>query len=283
MAYHQRSLGACLSGALQDNFLLFWFGTGQNGKNTLGELIGWILGHYSKVIPMETLTAAKGQQHPTILANLRGIRLAVSSEISEGSHWDEARVKALTGDREISAHFMHQDFFEFPRTHKHLVYGNHRPMLRVVDPAMQARLHIVPFKAYFPPDARDSTLPDRLRAEAPQILAWLIAGHEQWLEDGYLKKCSAVQAETESYFQAQSTNEAWLTECCIEEHERQTAAKELYASYKKWKEERGEGVMSQSRWAEWLGTRGYEKLYTRGLVHYIGLMVKPESALTFRN
>jgi putative DNA primase/helicase len=277
--YHQRSLGACLSGAIKDNFLLFWYGTGQNGKNTFGDLMTWILGDYAKVIPTETLMSAKNPQHPTSLANLRGLRLAVSSEVSEGSYWDEARVKSLTGDTEIAARFMRQDFFEFPRTHKHLVYGNHRPMLRIVDPGMQARLHIVPFKAYFPPDARDPDMRKKLEVEAPQILSWLIAGHERWLEDGYLKKCSAVQAETDEYFLSQSTNEAWLSECCIEDEERASTAKELYTSYKNWKEGRGEGVMSQTRWGEWIGQRGYTKYMANGRVVYRGIGVKPESVL----
>jgi putative DNA primase/helicase len=174
---------------------------------------------------------------------------------------------------------MRQDFFEFPRTHKHLVYGNHRPMLRIVDPGMQARLHIVPFKAYFPPDARDPDMRKKLEVEAPQILSWLIAGHERWLEDGYLKKCSAVQAETDEYFLSQSTNEAWLSECCIEDEERASTAKELYTSYKNWKEGRGEGVMSQTRWGEWIGQRGYTKYMANGRVVYRGIGVKPESVL----
>lgn len=279
--YHQRSLGACLSGAIQDNFLLFWYGTGQNGKNTFGDLVTWILGDYAKVIPIETLISNKNGQHPTTLANLRGLRLAVCSEVSEGSYWDEARVKSLTGDTEISARFMRQDFFEFPRTHKHLVYGNHRPMLRIVDPGMQARLHIVPFKAHFPPDARDPDMRRKLEAEAPQILSWLIAGHSQWLEDGYLKKCAAVQAETESYFEAQSTNEAWLTECCIEGADRYASARELYQSFKSWKEARGEGVISQNRWGEWMGQR-FDKRRTGSGFVYQSVELKPQSVLDFK-
>lgn len=280
--YLQRALGSCLSGAIQDNFLLFWYGTGQNGKNTFGDLVAWILGDYAKVIPIETLIANKNNSHPTTLANLRGLRLAVCSEVSEGSYWDESRVKSLTGDTEISARFMRQDFFEFKRTHKHLVYGNHRPMLRIVDMGMRSRLHIVPFKAYFPPDARDPLMRQKLEAEAPAILQWLIDGHAKWLEDGYLKKCSAVQAETDSYFDAQSTNEAWLAECCIEGDGRQASAKELYQSFKSWKESRGEGVISQTRWGEWMSQRAYEKARHGTGIVYSGVELKPQSVLDFR-
>jgi putative DNA primase/helicase len=260
---------------------LFWYGTGQNGKNTFGDLITWILGDYAKVIPTDTLISTKSIQHPTTLANLRGVRLAVCSEVSEGSYWDEARLKSLTGDTEIAARFMRQDFFEFQRTHKHLVYGNHRPLLRIVDPGIQSRLHIIPFKAHFPPDARDPDMRKKLETEAPQILSWLIAGHEQWLEDGYLKKCTAVQAETDSYFESQSTNDTWLKECCLEEHDTRGTANELYASYKKWKQERGEGALSQTRWGEWMAQRFIRGRNSYGIL-YDGVRLKPESALSFQ-
>src|SRR5262245_33816214 len=113
--YHQRSLGATLSGATSDHWLLFWIGMGGNGKNTLGDLVGWIMGDYAKVIPTETLMSVRSQQHPTELANLRGVRLAISSEVPEGLFWNESRIKSLTGDTMISARFMRGDFFEFPR------------------------------------------------------------------------------------------------------------------------------------------------------------------------
>ena len=147
--YLHRSLGACLSGAINDHFASFWYGPGRNGKNTLGDLICEILGDYAKVIPSETLMASKQQPHPTGVANLMGTRLAISSEVREGAFLDEALIKSLTGDQEISARFMRQDHFVFRRTHKHLIFGNHRPILRVVDDGIRNRLHIVPFKAQF--------------------------------------------------------------------------------------------------------------------------------------
>lgn len=269
--YHKRSLGACLSGAIQDNFLLFWYGTGQNGKNTFGDFVKWILGDYAKVIPAETLMSdRRGPQHPTDLANLRGIRLAVSSEVEEGSYFNEQRIKSLTGDAMISARFMRQDFFEFRRTHKHLVFGNHRPLLRVVDPGLRARLHIIPFRAHFSPEERDPDMQQKLMAEAPQILYWLMEGHQEWAQDGYLKKCSAVQAETDSYFEAQSTPEMWIAECCIVGADHHETAKDLFKSYREWKEQRGEGVMSQTRWGEWMGQR-FSKGPIGGRIVYRGI------------
>lgn len=274
--YHQRSLGSILSGARTDHWILFWIGTGRNGKNTLGDLVAWILGDYARAIPSETLMSAKTNRHPTDLATLRGLRLAMSSEVEEGSYWNEARIKSLTGDEQISARFIAQDFFEFPRTHKHLVFGNNRPMLRVVDEAMKARLHVVPFKADFTGAAGDPQMPAKLRSEAPQILQWLIDGHELWQEDGSLLKCSAVQAETDHYFESQSTPEMWVEEMCLAtDPDARSTSSELYASFKLWKENRGEKPMSQSRWGEWMSIR-YRKVKSHGTPTYEGIRLNPD-------
>jgi putative DNA primase/helicase len=54
---------------------------------------------------------------------------------------------------------MRQDFFEFDATHKLMIVGHHRPVLRNVDAAMRRRLLLIPFEAVIPPEARDPTWP----------------------------------------------------------------------------------------------------------------------------
>jgi len=283
--YLQRALGACLSGALTDHWLMFWFGPGRNGKNTLGDLVGEILGDYAKHVPVQTLMADEhGNRHPTEIANLRGLRLAISSEIGEGEHWAENRVKELTGDAMLSGRLMRQNFFEFRRTHKHLVYGNHRPMLRIVDPAMAARLHIVPFDATFSLEQGnlDPLMPQRLRAEAPAILAWLIAGHIKWREDGSLKRCERVEASTRDYLESQSTLDQWVEDRCsiVADDGRGgrqwLKASELYADFAQWKRDRGEHPLSQTRWGEWMERR-YRRVRADGK-RYVGVYLRSRFA-----
>ncbi len=142
------ALGACLSGAVEDHWLLFWYGVPRAGKNTLGELVEALMGDYARTIPTSTLMSKKFEGHPTEMANLQGIRLATSSELSDGDHWNEARIKQLTGDSTLSARWIGGNFFKFERTFKLLVYGNYRPQLRSADEVC-ARLKIVPFNISF--------------------------------------------------------------------------------------------------------------------------------------
>jgi putative DNA primase/helicase len=252
--YLQCALGACCfaASASADHWLMFWYGPGRNGKNTLGDLVAYALGPYARTVPAATLLSDdRGMQHPTLFANLRGLRLAISSELDEGSRWSESRIKSLTGDETISARKMRQDFFEFRRTHRHLVYGNHRPLLSNPDPALAARLHLVPFNADFSGDRGDPTIPAQLREEAPALLQWLITGAVRYFEDGQvLRKCAAVEAATRDYFDAHSTFDAWLAECTRRDPDARTLAAELYKSFADWKEKRGERPASETRWGE---------------------------------
>ncbi len=276
--YLQRALGACLSGALTDHWILFWYGKGRNGKNTLGELIMHVLADYARKIPAATLMHdPRGERHPTEIANLLGARLAFSSEVSDRDYWHESRIKELTGDDMLSGRFMRADFFEFRRTHKHLVYGNYRPMLRVVDPAIAERLHMVPFGATFTTERGnlDPEMPAKLWTEAEAVLAWLIEGHEKWREDGTLRPCAAVAEATQDYLDAQGSLDAWITERCetLPLDERPTMlldrADRLYRSYAEWKEARGEQPMSQTRWGEQMQRR-FAKISANG-IRYRGL------------
>lgn len=275
----QVSLGACLSGAVESHWMLFWIGQGRNGKNTLGELVQDAMGDYARKIPTTTLMAKAHDGHPTELASLKGIRLALSSELNDGDHWNESRINELTGDGTISARFMRGDFFTFQRTHKHLIYGNHRPQLRTVGNAIKSRIKIVPFNASFL-GKEDGDLPRRLRENLGYVLAWLIEGHRRWLAtDKRLPQCQAVDDESKDYFAAQSTVDMWLAERTqvLNPDERPAYAcsqsSELYKDYADWKKNRGENPISQTRWAE--SMRRFKKHSSNGC-RYSGLVLMPQ-------
>lgn len=261
--FHQCSLGSILSGATEEHWLLFWFGAkSRNGKNTFGDLVVWILGSYAGVMPTSALMQKSNDSHPTEMMNLKGKRLVVSSEVPEGCFWNESRLKETTGDSTLQGHYMRQDWIEFPRTHKHLIYGNHKPQLRNIDMAIQARFKLVPFPVSFV-GREDPDLPAKLRAEAPFILHWLLEGHRIWRENcKRLVKCAAVEKASTEYFASQSTLEMWIEERCeiltsSENIAWSNCAKssELYADFSEWKKKRGEVPPSHTRWGAQMGEK----------------------------
>lgn len=283
--FHQVSLGAMLSGAREEHWLVYWFGTGRNGKNLLADLVFSILGEYAHKLPSSALMSKKHESHPSELTGLRGVRLALSSEIEEGSFWNEARLKELTGDEFITARYMGRDAFTFTKTHKHLILGNHRPQIKTVDEAIKSRVFLVPFDVSFA-GREDKDLPQKIREEAGYVLHWLIEGHAAWLDNGKcLPKCDAVERATKGYFSAQSTIEMWIDERCrkVDDPDRPAggwhSASELYEDYQDWKRARGEVPVSQTRFGEFMA-RTFEKIKSnRGRV-YVGIELERARAIS---
>ena len=207
--------------------------------------------------PVETFMATRGDRHLTELAALRGARLVVAPETEAGRHWNESRIKQLTGGDRIAARFMRQDFFTFKPTFKICIVGNHKPSLRTIDEAIRRRMHLVPFSITIPANERDPKLAEKLKAEWPGILAWAVQGCLEWSKVG-LNPPQAVREATDDYLTAEDSFATWLEECtdlasdwCFEK------SADLFASWKAWAERAGENPGTRKRFADTLQARGY--------------------------
>ncbi len=140
VAFVRRLFGYVLTGETREQVVLVFHGDGDNGKSTLLDIVLGIMGDYAIKVPSAMLMAQRGERHPAGVAGLCGVRLAVANEVSEGEHWDEGRVKELSGDMKLTARFMRQDFFQFDATHKFIIAANHRPQVRTIGPRDAAPL-----------------------------------------------------------------------------------------------------------------------------------------------
>jgi P4 family phage/plasmid primase-like protien len=146
------------------------------------------------------------------VAKLHGFRLVVAQETEKGRKWDEAKIKTMTGGDKMTARFMRQDYFDFVPKFKLFIVGNHKPRLDNVDEAMRRRLLLVPFTVQIPPEERDPELPEKLKAEWPAILRWMIDGCLEWQKIG-LAPPKIVTDATDEYFNDQDTLKQWLEDC----------------------------------------------------------------------
>ena len=78
---------------------------------------------------------------------------------------------------------------------------------------IRRRLNLVPFTVTIPPAERDDSLPEKLKAELPGILAWMVQGCLDWQKQG-LAPPAAVTFATEAYLEAEDAVAAWMDECC---------------------------------------------------------------------
>jgi putative DNA primase/helicase len=140
---------------------------------------------------------------------------------------------------------------------------------------MRRRLLLVPFTARFDGERRDSDMLDKLKAEAPAILAWLIAGAKLWHNTGLVIPGQVLAASRE-YADAMDSLGLWLADCCDQtDPERRERASLLYKSYSDWKDGRGEKAVSMTRWGEQMAGRAFEKVRDNG-VKYIGIALTPD-------
>ena len=274
VSYLRRVFGYALTGLTREHALFFGYGTGANGKSVLLSTVAGILGEYHRTAPIETFTASTADRHPTDLAGLRGARLVTATETEEGRRWAEARIEQLTGGDAITARFMRQDFFEYRPAFKLVIAGNHKPSLRSVDEAIRRRFHLIPFAVTIPPKDRDAALAEKLRAEWPGILKWMIEGCLQWQTQG-LHPPEAVIDATSAYLEAEDAIAAWINEKCERDPSGWTSSAHLFGSWTTWAAAAGEPVGTQKKLTHVLETRGFtikNKTKARGLC---GLRVIP--------
>lgn len=272
-AYLQRLAGYCATGVTTEDLLVYKFGPGANGKSSFAEAVAHALGDYARQFPPEVLMEARGERHPTEIAQFMGVRLAITSEPSASATWNDSRVKALTGDKMLSARFMRGDFFEFERTHKTLVLGNHMPRLNEVTHAMRRRVQMVPFKAVFTPTPGPG-MRERLREEAAgAILAWIVEGARQWLAMGTAPP-AAVRDLTAEYLADQDVFGQWLEDGCERDGKASERSSDLHKSYTAWCERAGVRPESSVRFSATLKAAGFDKRKTSVGALFYGLRLR---------
>jgi putative DNA primase/helicase len=246
-----------MSGYVHEHVLVFLFGTGGNGKGVFVATVTGIFGDYAITAPMEMFLASNVDRHPTEIAKLKGARLVVAQETQKGRRWDEAKIKNLTGGDRLTGRFMRGDFFDFKPTHKLMIAGNHKPSLRSVDEAIRRRFLLVPFTVCIPKAERDPKLGDRLKAEWPAILRWMVDGCLEWQRDGLMVP-DIVRKATDDYLADQDALGQWADEWLHLDPRAFATTRALFASWRQWCDARNLAPGTETAFADTLKDRGYE-------------------------
>jgi putative DNA primase/helicase len=258
ISYLQRVAGYCLTGSTREHALFFCYGTGANGK---GVFVNTLKACSATMPPSRRwrhFLPRKETRHPTDLARLRGARLVTAQETTDGGHWDETKIKALTGGDPIAARFMRQDFFTYTPEFKLLIAGNHKPGLRSVDEAMRRRLNLIPFNVTIPKGERDPDLAGKLNSEWPGILQWAIDGCRAWQQQGLDPPPTVVEA-TAAYLEEDDAITRWIEEKCAADPCYVETVANLFASWKVWSEAAAEHTGSTKRFSQALEDRGFKR------------------------
>jgi putative DNA primase/helicase len=252
----QRAAGYSATGDTSEQCMFIHHGPGANGKSTFQETLAAALGDYAMRTPTETLLVKHSGGVPNDVARLKGARFVAASETEEGRRLAESLIKDLTGQDTISARFMRAEWFDFKPTHALHLSTNHKPEIRGTDAAIWRRIRLVPWAVTIPPAEQDKKLPEKLRAELPGVLAWIVRGCVAWLRGG-LKAPEEVRRATKAYRAEMDVLAAFLADCCVRGENEEEFAGELWGAWKRWSEETGEQTGTQKRFGGRLAERGF--------------------------
>lgn len=212
--YLARLLGHGLDGTVTAHILPIFYGDGANGKSTLMDAVMGALGDYADAADPDLLRARTFDAHPTGVADLFGLRLALLHESGAGHRLDEGMVKRLTGGDRLKARRMREDFWSFDPSHTFVMLTNHKPTVGGTDEGIWRRLRLVPFDVVIPAAERDESLGSQLAAESAAILMWLVNGYLDWRAGGFAEAQQVTEA-TQAYRAESDPLGRFIAERCI--------------------------------------------------------------------
>jgi P4 family phage/plasmid primase-like protien len=269
----RRLFGYFLTGDVSEQKLPIFWGSGSNGKSTLLNAFMRTIGDdYAMQAPNDFLMEKIGDSHPTEKASLFGKRFVSCVETEKTRKLAESLVKSLTGGEKIMARRMREDFWQFDPTHKIVLATNHRPIIKGSDHGIWRRLLLIPFEQQFEGARKDRTLPDRLQAEAPGILAWAVRGCLEWQRAG-LNPPASVLAATDEYKSQEDIIGRFVAECCDEYPHGNTRFAQIYARFETWAEDSGDFLPPKRAVGAWLKEHGYEEFSANGRC-YRGIKIR---------
>jgi putative DNA primase/helicase len=238
-AYLRRLVGYLLTGKTVEQVLHFLFGLGANGKSVFCEVMAALLGDYAQIAAPELVMARRHGGIPNDIARLYGARVAFMNETSQGSRFDEAKLKDLTGSDSLTGRFLHAEFFDFVPTHKLVIRGNHKPTISGNDEGIWRRLRLVPFTVQIPTVEQDRDLIEKLSGELPGILRWSVQGCREW-QIGGLQPPATITDAVKQYRDESDVLGRFIDECCLVRKLAQVKSSVFFQRYQQFAERAGE-------------------------------------------
>ncbi len=276
--YVQQTVGLCAIGAVYQEALIIAYGDGSNGKSTFWNTVAGALGNYSGTIAADALTVGCKRNVRPELAEVKGKRLLIASELEEGTRLSSSIVKQLCSTDEISAEKKYKDPFKFRPTHTLVLYTNHLPKVGAMDTGIWRRLIVIPFDAKITGRSDIKNYSKYLLEHAgPAVVGWIIEGAQKAIAaDFHLKLPLCVHAAIEQYKADNDWMAHFLDSCCVVEDDREEKSGELYTSYRAFCARSGEYARSTTEFYTALSQHGFIRHKTRA-----GIMVRGLSLCDF--
>ena len=246
--YVQEIVGMAAVGKVYAEHLIIAYGGGANGKSTFWNTIARVLGTYSGKISAEVLTMNVKRNVKPEMAELKGKRLVIASELEEGTRLNTGMVKQLCSVDPIEAEKKYKDPFHFDPSHTLVLYTNHLPKVSANDDGTWRRLIVIPFNAKITGKSDIKNYSDYLFDKAgPYIMSWIIEGAKKAFDKGFkFNEPRAVAEAVKTYREGNDWFGAFLEDCCEVGEEFQEKSGVFYDEYRNYCQRMGEYTRNSS-------------------------------------
>lgn len=276
ISYVQQIVGMAAVGRVYAEQMIIAYGGGANGKSTFWNTIARVLGNYSGKISAEALTMNCKRNVKPEMAELKGKRLIIASELEEGTRLNTGMVKQLCSVDPIEAEKKYKDPFHFDPSHTLVLYTNHLPKVSANDDGTWRRLIVIPFNAKITGKSDIKNFSDHLFDNAgPAIMTWIIEGAELAIRSEFkIPEPKAVVDAVAKYREDNDWLGQFIEEHCDVDPAYEEKSGELYQQYRLACIQSGEYIRSTTDFYGSLEKAGYAKHKTRKGSFVVGLKLK---------
>jgi putative DNA primase/helicase len=275
--YVQEIVGLAAIGSVYVEFMIMAHGGGRNGKSTFWNTISAVLGSYSGKLSADTLTVGCRRNVKPELAETKGKRLLIASELEEGTRLNTATIKQFCSTDEIFAEKKYKDPFTFTPSHTLVLYTNHLPKVGANDPGTWRRLVVVPFNATIEGNKDILNYSQHLiETCGGAVLAWIIEGAKNIIKKNFkLTQPACVVKAIDAYREDNDWLGHFLEERCEVGKDLLQKSGELYTAYRSYCGIKGEYTRSTSDFYAALDLAGFNKKRTKKGRFVRGLKLRP--------
>lgn len=276
ISYVQEIVGMAAVGRVYAEQMIIAYGGGANGKSTFWNTIARVLGTYSGKISADALTMSCKRNVKPEMAELKGKRLIIASELEEGQRLNTGMVKQICSVDPIEAEKKYKDPFHFVPSHTLVLYTNYLPKVSANDDGTWRRLIVIPFNAKITGKSDIKNYSDYLFEHAgPAIMKWIIEGAESAIRKGFkIDEPQAVRDAVEKYREDNDWLGQFLEEHCDIDPSFTEKSGKLYQQYRVICMQSGEYIRSTTDFYGNLEKAGFARRKTKKGILVYGLRLK---------
>jgi putative DNA primase/helicase len=206
------------------------------------------------------------------LAKLRGARAVWVSELNANQTLDQSLIKTLTGDKNMTCRYLHQNEFVMDITFKLFMATNEKVSIKDPTDGLWRRMRLIPLVNQIAESEKITDYAEKiLIPEASGILNWMLDGYKKYQKDGLIVP-SYIKKANREYRTNCDIIEDFIEDCCVVGPEHKVLRTTLHDQFKQWSFKQGfKTVFSSKAFNSQIDSKGYNTKKISGNRFFCGI------------